>query len=459
MTWTDVSGTQWKYTGYNYRGDLYLKLQYNDATASPTSVSVRFVMYRADTSIKYSDGFGVLLNPTNSDGSMSSSIKFLKLKDATAGDFSTPWPADDYASNSFTLEKKYSDATFALPPFWFVNTWARSTAVQSAALSGNPANVFFYAQDATGANSQGAARRYKTVFGASSLVIASSSTVAGNVTAYKPTISDNKNNTFTISVSDGGGGTNNPVKSTTLYYRIGSTGNYTKASGLSASGSLTCGAGSKSQYVYAYSVVEGTYGSSVTSATASLEILNYAAPGAPGTPTLASSSFKNGRLTIKQNWTYTWPAAEQANTSSPVKGYRIRLYNRSSGYVIGIKSSTSDPNKIIPGDGKDNYLDRESTSCTVTFDPVECGFKPGDQVSLGIYAYTRNGRGDQLFNGNGHGTAHVVSEATTVQNAGIVNLKTDDGWVEGQVYVKTDKGWQEAETVNVKTSSGWQESQ
>lgn len=457
MAWTDVSGTQWKYTGYNYRGDLYLKLQYNDATASPTSVSVRFVMYRADTSIKYSDGFGVLLNPTNSDGSMSSNIKFLKLKDATAGDFSTPWPADDYASNSFTLEKNYSDATFALPPFWFVNTWARNTAVQSAALSGNPANVFFYAQDATGANSQGAARRYKTVFGASSLAIASSSTVAGNVTAYKPNIINNKNNTFSISVSAGGKGTNNPVKSTTLYYRIGDSGSFTKASSLSASGSLTCGAGSKSQYVYAYSVVEGTYGSSVTSATASLEIPNYAVPSAPGTPTLYSSSLKNGRLTVKQNWTYSWAAATPANTSSPIKGYRIRLFKNDSP-ITGLTGSASN-NNIGKGTGSLEYLDRESTSCTVTFNPNDFGFAPKDKVRLNIYSYTRNGANTQLFNGNGASSAAVWSAETTVQNAGIMRVKVGNSWKEGQVWVKAGDKWYEAETVNVKTSEGWKESQ
>ena len=455
MDWKTVSNAKWKYTGYNYRGDLYLRLEYNDTTATPTSVSVRFVMYRADEGIKYSDGFGVLLNPVNSDGSMNSEIKFLKLKDATAGDFSTPWPADDYASKSFILEKKYSEASFTLPPFWFINTWAQNTAVQSAALDGDVSRIFNYAKDGTGA-----ARNYKTKFEASSWSIASSSTVAGNVTAYAPKITNHGNSTFTIQVSAGGKGTNNEVSSTTLYYRIGGSGNYTKASGLTIEKkALTCGTSAKSQIIYAYSVVVGVYGDSITSSTTSLEVPNYVIPNAPGKPVLTDSSFKNGRLTVKQPWTYTWSAPTKTNDSSLVKGYRIRLYNSRSGYVLGIKSDTSDPNKIVPGTGEDNYLDRETASCTVTFDPVECGFKPGDYVSLGIYAYTRNGNSSQLFNGNGDGSAHVRSDGTLVQNAGVLHFKTDDGWVEGQVYVKTEDGWQEAETVNIKTEDGWAESQ
>ena len=88
--------------------------------------------------------------------------------------------------------------------------------------------------------------------------------------------------------------------------------------------------------------------------------------------------------------------------------------------------------------------------------------KPKDTVQLGVYAYTLNGENPQkrLFS-----STNVKSAVTTVENAGIVRVKTPEGsWAEGQVYVRVKNAsgaleWKEAETVNVKTSKGWKESQ
>ena len=105
------------------------------------------------------------------------------------------------------------------------------------------------------------------------------------------------------------------------------------------------------------------------------------------------------------------------------------------------------------------YLDRESTSCTVTFDPIDFGFAPGDTVQLGIYSYTKNGAGTQLFNGNGASSAEVRSDISTVQNAGIVRIKVGGSWKEGQVYVKVSGEWKEAQSVSTKVNGTWKESQ
>lgn len=273
-----------------------------------------------------------------------------------------------------------------------------------------------------------------------------------NVTANTPTITDNRNNTFTVHASAGNEGTNNKINSTTLYYRIGDSGSYTKHSSLTKSGSITCAASASSQKIYAYTLVDGTY-NDAQSTTAAATVKNYQAPSTPGKPALASSSFKNGRLTIKQNWTYSWTAASATNTSSPISGYRIRLYK--NGWSIPIKDASGNTLSVDGGEGKawSVYYDTESTSTSITIDPIKHGIVPGDQVYLGIYAYSKNGSNEQLW------SDYVTSDTTTVQNAGVVNVKTASGWVEGQVWVKTAAGWVEAETVNVKTADGWVESQ
>jgi len=41
---------------------------------------------------------------------------------------------------------------------------------------------------------------------------------------------------------------------------------------------------------------------------------------------------------------------------------------------------------------------------------------------------------------------------------GVVRVKTDSGWVEGQVWVMTETGWKEADSIYTKTADGWKES-
>lgn len=272
----------------------------------------------------------------------------------------------------------------------------------------------------------------------------------------KPAISitDNYDNTFTISGTKASNGTNNTATTSYAWGYSTSYGN----SGTGAKSLTIATPGNATRTVYAKATASPSWsGDSAKTATTSLDIKQYVAPSAPGTPVIA---YSKSRLTIKENWTFTWTAATKTNRSSPIKGYRIRLYKNGS-LVTGITGSTSS-DTIKKGSGSNEYLDRESTSCTVTFDPTAFGFVPGDTVQLGIYSYTRNGSsntGAQLFNGGGDGSAHVKSAVSTVRNAGIVRVKPNGSWVEGQVYVKVDGSWREAETVSTKVSGNWKESE
>lgn len=275
-----------------------------------------------------------------------------------------------------------------------------------------------------------------------------------------PTVSikDNKNNTVTVSGALGKSGESNVLKSATLYY----TADGSDPSSSSTRQSIALTATSGGSYSKAITItkkctvkvyVKCSFEHNTTSASSSISALYYANPGVPGIPVI---SYSKSRLTIKENWTYTWTAGAAGNTDSPVKGYRIRLYKNGTA-ITGLVANTN--NTITKGSGTSDHVDRESTSCIVTFNPVDFGFKAGDKVKLGIYAYAKNGAGGQLFNGGGTTEAQVNSVESTVQNAGVVNIKVNNAWTEGQVWIKADGKWHEAETVNVKVNGTWHESQ
>lgn len=265
------------------------------------------------------------------------------------------------------------------------------------------------------------------------------------------TLKDNGNNTVALTVTQGANGTNNAIQSATLSYTIDG--------GSKQSLAITAKSGGTSSYTIKITkactikvTIECKFVYNTTSANKSVSAIFYAAPSNPGKPVLAASSYKNNRLTVKQNWTYTWTAATAANANSPVKGYRIRIYKNNTA-LSGLVGSTSN-NIITNGTNTEKYVDRESTSCTITFNPVTLGFLPNDTVRVGIYAYTRNGASSQLWS-----DTHMLSDISTVQNAGIVHVKVNGQWKEGQVWVKTNGSWREAETVNTKINGTWQESQ
>lgn len=292
-----------------------------------------------------------------------------------------------------------------------------------------------------------------------------STTVTGTVTYHgdignpKVAITDNYDNTFTITGTNAADGCNN--KATTKF-----VWGYTTAYGNTGTGTMNLTDKTDlnpktSEYmVYAKATATSQYLDLTTSGTDQAKIKYYVAPSKPGAPVI---SYKKNRLTIKEPWTFRWPAAKASNDSSPVKGYRIRLY-KNNAVVTGLVSGTN--NTLTKDSSKKDYLDRESTSCTVVIDPTTFGFKPGDTVKLGVYAYTRQGKnndGTQMFNdnvkGNGTDGAQVNSGISVVKNAGIVRVKVGGQWKEGQVYVKVGGSWKEAETVNVKVNGAWKESQ
>jgi hypothetical protein len=263
-------------------------------------------------------------------------------------------------------------------------------------------------------------------------------------------ITDNGNNTFTITGTNATGGNVNNTLATTYSWSYDSASYNQSGAGTKTLTIATPSNATRAVYAKANATLS-VFGDpvEVKALTNPVYIKQYVAPGNPGTPVL---SYSKSRLTIKEPWVFTWTAAAPTNTSSPVAGYRLTLFKN------GTERSNSIPIKNSSGTDISRYVDSvyiyDTTSLSFTIDPIQHGFAPGDTVILAVRPYTKTPTGVCLYNAN-----NTYSAVATVQNAGVVHVKQNGQWHEGQVWVKVAGVWKEAETVNVKVNGAWKESQ
>jgi hypothetical protein len=266
----------------------------------------------------------------------------------------------------------------------------------------------------------------------------------GTGTVY---ITDNGNNTFTITGTKGKNGINNSSSGPYLTYSYDDA-SYNKETN---SGTAIALAGTAAERkIYAKCVTKAAYGSD-TVATTSKTVKRYVKPGNPGKPTI---SYTRNRLTPKERIIYKWTVAAKGNSNSPVVGYRVRLYK--NGVNIPIWSTTSNERKsVLNGTSTTDWIyDRVVDDPTyISLGHEIHGFKVGDKVKFSIQAYSKNGAGEKLL------SDVMTSAETLIENAGIVNVNVSGSWKEGQVYVNVNGAWKEAESVNVNVNGSWRESE
>ena len=261
----------------------------------------------------------------------------------------------------------------------------------------------------------------------------------------KISITDNGDNTFTITGTAASNGTHNNTATTSYAW------GYSTAYGTSGTGKKTLDINTPSNATRTVcakaTAVPSWSGDSTKTATASLAVKQYVAPGAPGKPTL---SYSKSRLTVKENWTFSWSAAAATNTSSPVKGYRIALLKNGTSIPIKNTSGTT----ISSNPSSADWHSYDTTKTSIVIDPVKNGFAPGDKVKIGVKPYTHNGKSAQVF-----ASSYTYSTEATVKNAGVMRVKVSGSWKEGIVYVKSGGSWKEADIVYVKAGGSWKESE
>lgn len=434
--WKDYKTT--KYTGFlngttRCDGFISVTLQYDADSVTPTSMKIRF---KIDSTSAYwrADEYFIFWRPNDKNDE-----QFFRVKEAGVA-----WP--DY-SKTLTLSKTYSASGFSIPEYWLCHT-------------GNICNgkTVFTKTDGYLYMTYGDAATKKiywyftnnrqnfkvTVSAFTTKNIAKS--VATDVGTGTVSITDNGDNTFTLKGTKGANGTNNTASGPILKW--GYNTNYANTFKNGDKVNLTIATASDAtRTVYAKSVTEATYGSDKT-ATKSLAIKQYVAPSKAGKPTI---SWTRSRMTIKENWTISWGAATATNSSSPIAGYRVRVFVNGSSIPIKNDSGTILTSDTGVNDGWRYYYDRDKTSTSMTFYVGKHSIKPGDKIKVCIHAYTKNGKGTKLYSeGN-------TSSEYTVRYAGVMKVKVSNAWKEGQVYVKVNGAWKEAEVVHTKVSGSWKE--
>jgi hypothetical protein len=287
------------------------------------------------------------------------------------------------------------------------------------------------------------------------------------------TITDHYNNTFTLSASKGPNKINNDTTLKNLAWSYDSaTYGTTFYNGEVVTNDPIGNHSYKNQAtrpVYARSYTDPEVGNDLV-ATASINLLQFYVPSAPTNVTL---HYNKNRFTIKEPWKFTWTASTTANTTtSPIKGYQITLYKNNEALTGLVYDSAN--KKITLGTDTNTYVNTESKATEVTIDPIEFGYLAGDTVWMTVAGYTQwsyRGSGKPADTTNGvwkfsdagslayFNNESMHYEDMVVQNAGVVRIKTSNGWKEGQVWVKTGDVWVEADTVKIKTDDGWKESE
>ena len=361
------------------------------------------------------------------------------------GDFGTDGTTTPYIDGNLSAWKgtissgcaqRNDNECTLIPDSYFTTIGSKSFTGLTANSSGNFSKTITVGASSSNSNMALSNRAVTVSFGGGW-----SSCTSGSINA----VVDNGNNTVTVSGNIGSSGTNNAVTSSTLFYVFSTqSSNQSIALGSISGGSFSktitipVGASSFTCYIHTYSVKDDAHSQSK-----SYSIKYYGNPGNPGKPTL---SYRRKGPTLKEALSFNWTAAS-AGTNTPIVGYRLRLYKNGS-LITGVN----------PDDASAYYYDTNSTSTIYSFDASTLGFKVGDTIKLGIYSYGKNGAGDLLLNGGGAPEAQVDSIEYTFINAGIIRIKKDGIWKEGQVYIKVNGIWKEADSVYIKKDGLWKES-
>lgn len=256
-------------------------------------------------------------------------------------------------------------------------------------------------------------------------------------------------NTYRISMTAGDPGDSNTRTKSIIYYTTDGSDPATSSTsrsmieldGTEASYITNSTTITEDRTIKAIAYSSFKYGSETSSEVKSANILFYAAPKITTPPYI---SYTKNRFTLKEPWKIIFNA-EAGNSRAPIASYIVSVFvNDMSKLIIPKAESTS-----INIDG----ISWEADTQTLTIDPIAKEFKVGDKVKIYLEVRAKTGASNIVTSTKAESIEYVV------QNAGIVRVKVNDEWKEGQVYIKAGDTWHEAETVYVKTSSGWKESQ
>ena len=308
-----------------------------------------------------------------------------------------------------------------------------------------------------------------------------------SVKAGKAHITDNHNNTFSISWEDAIPGRNNEVVEQKCFYQIG-TNALVEVRNQNSIINLPAGISQGTSYVQvsAYTAAIGEIiTEEILSATQVAHIAHYCAPcNAPtvvGKPFITPLADNRVNLTAKHPWLFWFPVGEWTNKVSPIAGYRLQLkVDNNSAYFSGTVKENTPINTILNASGTAYYCDVTDDSLDgvymeapdpykewiwhyILIDPTtikvnDQPLKGGMNVVMQVKPYAKNGVGSKLLAEN-----YMMTAETLVHGSGTVRVKKDgntDSWDECQVWIKLEDNtdsWIEADGIHVKVADGTDE--
>lgn len=449
-------------------GKITLNIEFDKDSTNCTSALCRFRLNCPNDTENSWNLYYVLINPI----SESKPGTLIKLK-GTWTEYSAPKDFNYYSTTyanhtdtsnkgTFTLTKNSGDATFKMPPIWIINDGQGNYSGRKAT-----AKAMYKAYTAGGSRytyTDALVAKYGEL-----KLDAGKSYVSSSVGEGSVTITDNGDNSCTITAKAGTKGTNNAVKGATLQYSLGMSLITGCTKEKFTTEQLTTGLTTKFEiptedydkdvnnfYVTAKVATKGTYGGEVFSDTVTQEIKHYVAPKAPGTPEI---SYTKNRLTAREDWTFNWTQAEANNDNSPVAGYRLTLLKNNQPVPATLSPGTA--GYLIPSSFTTNvYTDILGVdNCSITLNPADFNFKKGETVCLAVKAFSRN---NSLENPKKLFSTVKSSSHYVVESAGTVKVKVGDTggnevWTDGQVFVKVadtegNEVWVEADDIMIKVA-------
>ena len=318
-----------------------------------------------------------------------------------------------------------------------------------------------------------------------------------SITKGEISITDNGNNTFTVSGKNGKGGFNNALESGTLNTTLGIEGVSFSLVDVDTNDALA-GKTDEDKFSRTYKISDpdnkiGDAGvikvtSTITNVPSQSTdgtvvakdekvIKFYKVPNPPTSIWYVSngkSSASDGTFEprLKKELSWRWTGASSGNSSSSITGYKIYIYKNevvagASGTAFNLKNPSSEADTSITNEPSDKGTPGHKIETTLTintrlnfkFIPKDEGFVNNDKCICRVFSATT--WGDNSIH---YSTTGVLGECT-LKNGAVVWVRTPKSstdstlvWKEGTVYVYHEGRWQEAEGVYVRSGGQWKES-
>lgn len=467
--WTEVPGYMKTKTWPSGRGGtIYLYLEYDADYKDAEWLRVRWKIGCGSNKLSGGNSWNhyfLLINPNSAKGYWTNRHLY-PIKTTWTENTSAKYP---YAGGEYWLKKSTSATSFSVPTIWLCNDGYNNTS--------DTADAFYNAYKSKGTRPSNLVERYEveTVSGVGNII------AGPNNTGASVSISDNYNNTFNITCTLGSAGLNNTYNKSGCYLwwtqnKTG-TNTWTWYTSSNTNGNrYTYGANATSKTVSnialnitntsaATKQVAGcvttasTYGPAVELCNtgypgSGIQIKQYCAP-VPST-TRPTISYTKSRLTVRENWSFSWSAATKANNSSPIKGYEICITKNREEIPITINSS----GVISKSTGTATRVFWEGSGRTVTCNPANLEFAAGDSVQFWVRPYTKYGKNNDGNKLPSSWLDHTATVSKTVENAAVVHVynTSKKDYDEGIVCVYRDGDWVEADSVHVYKNNDWVES-